>query len=96
MKFQNITELEALQNAVNHYGLPEMNLTIHEMYHQDKRKTVKMFFIHNHVTKETISPVCNYENMNQFIIGFAKAKSIFEKLNEFEYTEANGYGALAE
>ncbi len=78
MKHTTTSDLEALQNAINYHNLPKMNLSIHEKcFFEDKRKTVKMFFLHNDKTGETISPVLNYENMNHFILGFARAKKMF-------------------
>ena len=68
-----MTELQALQNAIS--NLPDFE--IHQKYFEDKRKTTKMYFLHNQKTGETISPVLDYENLNHFILGFSKAKKIY-------------------
>ena len=68
-----MTELQALQNAVSNFP----GLQIHEKYFEDKRKTTKKYFLHNHITGETISPVLDYENINHFILGVSKAKKMF-------------------
>lgn len=64
-----MTELQALQNALNYTELP--GLTVHEKQYEDKRKKVKMYFVQ--LNKTTISPTLNYENMNSFILGFIRA-----------------------
>ena len=58
-----MTEHEALQNAAN-----DLELFVHEKHTQDKRKTVKMFFLTQNGT--TVSPTLDYENMNHFILGW--------------------------
>lgn len=68
---QEITELQALQNAVNHFRL--YGLSVHQKVYEDKRRTAKMYFLHNDKTGETISPVLDYENLNHFILGYGKA-----------------------
>ena len=69
----NITELEALQNAV--ISTDFTGLSVHEKpFYEDKRKTVKKYFLQ--IDKVTISPVLDYENMNYFILGFSKANKI--------------------
>ena len=65
------TELQALQNAVNHFRL--YGLSVHQKVYEDKRRTAKMYFLHNDKTGETISPVLDYENLNHFIHGYVKA-----------------------
>lgn len=77
MNQKTISELEALQNAVNYHELSKFNLSLHEKFFEDKRKTTKMFFLHNNKTGESISPVLDYENMNSFIHGFSKANKMF-------------------
>ena len=72
-----INEFEALKNAVNNHELTALNLSIYEKIFEDKRRTTKKFFLHNNITGETISPILDYEQMNHFINGFAKAKNMF-------------------
>lgn len=67
-----MTELQALQNAVNSTKLD--GLTIHEVYSEDRRKSVKRFMLRlNHCQ---YSPVLNYNDMTHFILGFIKALNI--------------------
>lgn len=61
------TELEALQNAADGVGL-----IVNEKYIQDKRKTVKKYFLW-HGRHGTVSPVLNYDQMNHFILGWIRA-----------------------
>ena len=71
-KPKKMNQLEAL---INHANSTELEgLKVHDNFSQDKRKTVKKFFLTLHGT--TISPVLNYDNMNHFILGFSKAKKI--------------------
>ena len=58
-------QLEALQNALNSFGLKNINL--HEKQYSDKRKKVSKFFLQQ--GEETISPVLDYNEMNHFILG---------------------------
>ena len=58
-------QMEALQNALNSFGLT--NLTLYPKISEDKRKKVSKFFLQQGA--ETISPVLSYENMNIFIMG---------------------------
>ena len=81
MKRETITELQALQNAVDYHNLTD--LKIHEKYFEDKRKTTKMYFLHNEKTGETISPVLDYENLNHFIHGYTKAFETYKKKYSF-------------
>ena len=59
------TQLEALNNALNYFGLK--NIILHEKQYNDKRKKVSKFFLQQGV--KTISPVLNYNEMNCFILG---------------------------
>jgi len=68
------TEIQALQNAAD---CLEMGLKVYQKNYEDKRKTLKMYSLHNDQTGETLSPVLDYENLNHFILGFIKAKKIF-------------------
>lgn len=77
MKNKNNFQLEALRNAFNYHELSKFNLSLREKWFQDKRKTTKMFFLHNDKTGGSISPVLDYENMNHFIHGFSEAKKMF-------------------
>jgi len=58
-------ELEALQNALNCIQAP--NLSIHEYIENDKRKTIKKYYINR--GGATISPKCEYDKMNHFLAG---------------------------
>ena len=59
------TEIESLQNAAN-----DLNLTIHEYYTNDKRRTAKKYFANK--GNETVSPVLDYEQLNCFLLGWRK------------------------
>ena len=63
-------ELEALQNALNCIQAP--NLSIHEYWESDKRKTIKKYFVQKGA--ETISPKLEYNTMNHFLLGMIKAQ----------------------
>ena len=67
-------QMEALQNALNSFGLK--NVILHEKQYSDKRKKVSKFFLQQGA--ETISPVLDYENMNSFIMGIGSYKRIKE------------------
>ena len=67
-----IQQREALENALNSFGLK--NVILHEKQYSDKRKKVSKFFLQQGA--ETISPVLSYENMNCFIMGIAANKRI--------------------
>jgi hypothetical protein len=69
--------IEALQNAVISINMAGLN--VYEKIFDDKRKTAKMYFLQ--IKNETISPVLDYSNMNHFILGFLRAKTIFNQLN---------------
>ena len=58
-------QMEALQNALNSFGLT--NVILHEKQYSDKRKKVSKFFLQQGA--ETISPVLDYNEMNHFILG---------------------------
>ena len=73
---ETITQLEALNNALQYFGLK--NINIHEKQYSDKRKKVSKFFLQNGA--ETISPVLDYNEMNHFILGMGTMqKLIFNK-----------------
>ena len=59
------TQLEALNNALNSFGLK--NVILHEKQYSDKRKKVSKFFLQQGA--KTISPVLDYNEMNHFILG---------------------------
>lgn len=67
-----MTHLEALTNAVKSTDVA--GLKVYENYSEDKRKTVKKFFLT--LNGISISPILNYDNMNHFILGFSKAKKV--------------------
>jgi hypothetical protein len=58
-------ERNALQNFATTIGL-----TIYEKIPEDKRRTVKMYFAQKGA--QTISPVLNYDQMNHFLLGWAR------------------------
>ena len=62
---ETITQLEALNNALNSFGLK--NVILHEKQYSDKRKKVSKFFLQQGV--KTISPLLTYNEMNCFILG---------------------------
>ena len=67
-----IQQREALENALNSFGLN--NLTIYPKISVDKREKKPKFFLN--FGFQTISPVLNYENMNSFIKGMGAYKRI--------------------
>ena len=69
---KTITQLEALNNALNYFGLKNINL--HEKQYSDKRKKVSKFFLQNGA--ETISPVLDYNEMNHFILGMGAMQEL--------------------
>ena len=69
---ETITQLEALNNALNYFGLKNINL--HEKQYNDKRKKVSKFFLQQGV--KTISPVLNYKEMNCFILGMGAMQKL--------------------
>ena len=62
---ETTTQLEALNNALNYFGLKNINLR--EKQHNDKRKKVSKFFLQQGA--KTISPLLTYNEMNCFILG---------------------------
>ena len=69
---ETITQLEALNNALNSFGLT--NLTVYPKISEDKRLKTPKFFLNNGF--QTISPILSYENMNSFIMGMGASKKI--------------------
>jgi len=67
-----MTEIEALQNAVRYQNTT--GLAVLEWFEQDKRKSVKMYYLQ--LGKETISPKLDYENMNYFLLGMSRGKRL--------------------
>ena len=65
----NYTELESLQNAAT-----PLSLEVHEKWTDDKRRTVKFFFLT--LNGKIISPVLDYSNLNHFILGFTKGRNL--------------------
>ena len=61
------TQLEALNNALQYFGLK--NVILHEKQYSDRRKKVSKFFLQQGA--ETISPVLDYNEMNHFILGMS-------------------------
>ncbi len=61
-------QLKALQNACSSiYGL-----TVKENFEDDRRKTIKRFFVTLNGVR--ISPALDFENLNHFILGIHIAK----------------------
>ena len=69
---ETITQLEALNNAVSHFGLK--NVILHEKQYSDKRKKVSKFFLQDGA--KTISPVLDYNEMNHFILGMGTMQKL--------------------
>ena len=65
-------QMEALQNALQYFGLK--NINIHEKQYSDKRKKVSKFFLQQGA--ETISPVLDYNEMNHFILGMGTMQKL--------------------
>ena len=65
-------QMEALQNALNSFGLT--NLTLYPKISVDKREKKPKFFLN--FGFQTISPVLSYENMNDFIMGMGASKKL--------------------
>lgn len=66
------TQLEALNNALNYFGFK--NVILHEKQYSDKRKKVSKFFLQNGA--KTISPVLDYNEMNNFIHGMGAMQEL--------------------
>lgn len=66
------TELQSLQNAIR--SLNHSGTVVREYFYNDKRKTVKKYFIS--YRGETISPVLDYDKLNHFILGMIKMKKL--------------------
>ena len=69
---ETITQLEALNNALQYFGFK--NVILHEKQYSDKRKKVSKFFLQDGA--ETISPVLDYNEMNHFILGMIKMQNL--------------------
>ena len=75
-KYQNsikMKEIEALQNAANNTGAA--GLEVKQKIHTDKRYKTRAYFLTLNGT--CISPVLDYDRLNHFILGFSRAKSIY-------------------
>lgn len=69
------TQIQSLNNALNSFGLK--NIIVYGRQYGDKRKSISRFFLE----KETkiISPVLDYNEMNNFIFGMGTMrKAIIE------------------
>ena len=66
------TQLEALNNALSYFELK--NIILHEKQYSDKRKKVSKFFLQDGV--KTISPVLDYNEMNNFILGMGTVQKL--------------------
>ena len=69
---ETITQLEALNNALQYFELK--NIILHEKQCSDKRKNVSKFFLQQGA--KTISPVLNYNEMNKFILGMSAMQKL--------------------
>jgi len=76
---ENITEFQALQNSLDHFGFK--TVALYEEIREDKRKTIKTYFLN--WGAKTISPNLDYKNMNHFIHGMGVSKkNELEEQNE--------------
>ena len=66
------TQLDALNNSLSYFGFKNINL--HEKQYSDKRKKVSKFFLQDGA--KTISPVLNYNEMNNFILGMRTMQNL--------------------
>ena len=66
------TKIEALNNAVSHFGLK--NVILHKKQYSDKRKKVSKFFLQ--YGAKIISPVLDYNEMNHFILGMGAMQKL--------------------
>ena len=66
------TQLEALNSALNSFGLK--NIILQEKQYSDKRKKVSKFFLQDGA--KTISPVLDYNEMNHFILGMGTMQKL--------------------
>ena len=69
---KTISQLEALNNALQYFGFK--NVILHEKQYSDKRKKVSKFFLQQ--GSETISPVLDYNEMNHFILGMGTMQKL--------------------
>ena len=74
---ETIKQLEALNNALNYFGLKNINL--HEKQYSDKRKKVNRFFLQQGA--KIISPVLTYNEMNYFIFGMGAMQNLTNNEN---------------
>ena len=66
------TKLEALNNSLSYFGFKNINL--YEKQYSDKRKKVIRFFLQQGA--KTISPVLDYNEMNNFILGMGTMQKL--------------------
>ena len=66
------TKLEALNNGLSYFGLK--NVILHEKQYSDKRKKVSKFFLQQ--GPKIISPVLEYNEMNNFILGMGTMQKL--------------------
>ena len=66
------TQLDALNNSLSYFGFKNINL--YEKQYSDKRKKVSKFFLQQ--GSKTISPVLNYNEMNNFILGMEAMQNL--------------------
>ena len=69
---ETTTQLEALNNALNYFGLK--NIILHEKQYSDKRKKVIRFFLQK--GEKRISPLLTYNEMNCFILGMGAMQNL--------------------
>ena len=69
---ETTAQLNALNNALNSFGLKNINL--HEKQYNDKRKKVSKFFLQQ--GERRISPLLTYNEMNCFIFGMGAMQKI--------------------
>ena len=66
------TQFDALNNSLSYFGFKNINL--YEKQYSDKRKKVSKFFLQQ--GSKTISPVLNYNEMNNFILGMRTMQNL--------------------
>ena len=69
---ETITQLEALNNSLSYFGFK--NIILHKKQYNDKRKKVSKFFLQDGA--KTISPVLDYNEMNNFILGMGTMQKL--------------------
>jgi Tfp pilus assembly protein PilO len=69
------TEIQSLQNAINHYGLN--GYKIHECFQLDKRIKKSMYFLTD-ADNVSLTGKLDYTQLNHFISGYGQAFKKFK------------------